>query len=119
MYKQMIIAAFVTAAAITGCTYEKIEPVTNCNTAETVSFTKHILPIIENNCFSCHNNGFKLGNVSLEGFTNIKAVAQSGKLLGVITHSPGFPAMPKSAAKLNACDIKTIEQWVQSGIQNN
>jgi hypothetical protein len=119
MYKQIIIALLVTAATITGCKYEKIEPVTTCNIPETVSFATNVAPVIQSNCFSCHNNGFRLGNVSLEGFANVKAVAQSGKLLGVITHSAGFPAMPKGAAKLNACDIKTIEKWVQSGSQNN
>ncbi len=111
--------AFVALIFAASCTYDKDllsvpDPVNNV-----VSFNANVNPIIQNNCFSCHNNQFSLGNLSLEGYTNLQKVALNGKLLSVINRSPGFPAMPKNASKLDNNTIAIIKQWVDNGAPNN
>ena len=110
----MFVAAL--QVALVGCDSKKenlLDP--ECNTPSPVNFGTTIAPVIQSNCFSCHNNSFKLGNVSLEGIANVRNVAASGKLLGVITHAPGFAKMPKGGAKLDACTIQAIEKWIADG----
>ncbi len=89
-----------------------------CDTSN-VSFTGSVVPILQNNCEGCHNAGFPSGGVNLVGFNNVQAAANSGRLLGAITHSSGFSPMPKDAAKLSSCDIEKIRIWINNGTLNN
>ena len=102
------------------CSYDKdaLLPAP-CNTTEVVSFTTQVAPVIKSNCFSCHNNTFRLGNISLDGYDNISQVASSGKLIKVISHAPGSPAMPQGAAKLDDCTISLIKKWIDIGNPQN
>jgi cytochrome c553 len=109
-------------AIIASCTYKKetvVATVTCADAEGTVSFSSKVSPIIQANCSSCHNNGFKSGGISLEGHTNIKGIAASGLLLGVISHSAGFSQMPKGGDKLSDCNIQTIKKWIEQGTLNN
>jgi signal recognition particle GTPase len=101
------------------CAYKKEVAETPCVLEPSVSFVTKVAPIIQSNCFQCHNNNFKLGNVTLEGYDNIKKVAASGKLFNVINHSPGFAKMPKNSNKLDDCSIATIKKWIDGGTPNN
>ena len=99
-----------------GCDSKKdklLDP--DCNLDSPINFGTTIAPVIQANCFSCHNNSFKLASISLEGINNVRNVAASGKLLGVINHAPGFPKMPKGGARLDECTIQAIEKWVADG----
>jgi hypothetical protein len=105
---------------LASCSYDKdaLLPAP-CNSGDAVSFATQVAPVIKSNCFSCHNNSFRLGNVSLDGYDNISRVASSGKLIKVISHEPGSPAMPQGAAKLDDCTISTIKKWVDNGNPQN
>jgi hypothetical protein len=102
-----------------GCSYDKELLTVPCVIEENISFAGKVAPIIENNCFSCHNDNFKLGNISLQGYSNIKKVAASGKLFNVITHAPGAVKMPKNADKLDDCSINSIKKWIDNGVPDN
>lgn len=107
--------------AATGCYYdveEEIYPSTECDTTD-ISYSMDVLPIIENNCYVCHDQATNLGNVTLEGHAHLKTMADNGKLLGVIKHQAGFPQMPQNAPQLIECDIAKIEQWVNDGALDN
>ncbi len=107
--------------AASGCYYdveEEIYPTTECDTMD-ITYSMDVLPIIETNCYVCHDQATNLGNVTLEGYERLKTVADNGKLLGVIKHQPGFPMMPQNAPQLVECDIAKIEQWVNDGAPNN
>lgn len=116
---KIIIILIVTLVVVTGCRYDKELLAVPCNSDNRVSFKSKVLPVIQSNCFSCHNNGFRLGNISLEGHNNIKVVAQSGRLFGVINHSAGFTPMPRGGSKLDDCTITTIKNWIENGTPDN
>ncbi|HUQ65790.1 MAG TPA: hypothetical protein VM101_06535 [Flavitalea sp.] len=91
-----------------------------CDTAN-MHYLADVVPILMNNCYRCHgtttNNGSQ-GRV-LEGYENLKPFAESGTLLGVITHAQGFTPMPQDASKLSECNINKIRSWITNGMQNN
>ena len=107
-----------------GCTNdaeEEINPTTPDSLCDTdnVLFSVDVLPVIEANCYVCHDAATKTAGINLEGYDNIKSVAVSGKLVGVISHAPGFPKMPRGRAQLPTCDIESIKQWIEDGTPEN
>jgi hypothetical protein len=110
----------------TGCYYdneEELYPGGQCDTTNT-KFSAVIQPILEANCLSCHSNSQApvSGNgVSFEGYSNFYNYLSTGQetFLGAIHRDPGFPQMPKNGPKLQECDIRKIEIWIENGKQNN
>lgn len=95
---------------------------TNCATAtcdtSNVTFSKSVLPIINNACLGCHNNSLASGGYNFSTYTGVKASVTAGRLMGSINYTPGFSGMPQGA-KLSACHINTIRKWVDAGALNN
>ena len=92
----------------------------NCDTVN-MEYMADVVPILQNNCYRCHGSNSNSGSfgIVLEGYNNIKPYAESGTLLGVISHAQGFVPMPQDAAKLSDCNINKIRSWIANGIQNN
>lgn len=93
-------------------------PPPTCNTQD-MKFAANVLPIISSNCYACHGNGATTAGVNLDGYANVKALVDNGKLVGVITHASGFPPMPYNKPKLSDCDINKIKAWIAGGASNN
>lgn len=89
-----------------------------CDTTD-ISFANDVLPIIKANCYSCHGNGEADGDISLDGYSNLKLRANSGDLEGTVKYLDGYPPMPEGSAKLSDCDINIITAWIKSGAPNN
>lgn len=110
------------ALMLTSCYYDVEEELypdqIECNNTK-VTFTTHIAPLVSNNCQSCHNNSMMNGNISLEGYENIKAQAENGNLVGAVDHQPGFTPMPQGQPKLPACEIEAIQKWIDNGTPND
>lgn len=83
------------------------------------TFAADIQPIINTYCKGCHNTNVPNGNVNLDNYQSIITVANNGKLVGTITHSTGFVAMPYNSSKLSECVISQISNWVNAGSPNN
>jgi hypothetical protein len=49
----------------------------------------------------------------------VQRVAANGRLVGVISHAAGYPAMPQGGPKLSDCEIARIRTWVRQGTPNN
>lgn len=111
----------LTSLLITGCYYDNEEDLYPENTCVTsnMSYSNNILPILEDNRYSCHSQVSNQGGVTLEGYNNLKSYVDNGKLIGVINHQSGFPAMPQGVSKLGQCQIDKIEAWVDQGSPNN
>jgi hypothetical protein len=93
----------------------------NCNcSCDPAKFTYSaiILPILSNNCVGCHNAGSLGGNINLSTYASVKTQVTNGKLVGSITHSTGFSAMPVGG-KLQDCQITQIKSWIAAGTLNN
>lgn len=116
---------FITSAVIFSCSKKSEDQISQDsgggNACDTVNMTYsgNIKPILQANCYSCHGNGQINGGVTLDSYAGVKAVADDGKLISVITHAPGFPQMPQGGAKLSECNINKIRDWINRGTQNN
>ena len=121
MKKALITGIFIVAvASLPGCYYDTEEALYpgNCDTVS-VTYSGSVLRILEANCYACHSSAAAQGGIVLEGYDRVKTVAGNGRLLGAITHTSGFSAMPKNTGKMDACDIGTIRQWIAAGTVNN
>lgn len=108
--------------ALSGCSKDNEEnqvvtPPPACTTAN-MSFTADVLPIISSNCGGCHGAS-PTAPFSLTNYTEIKAKADNGQLIGAITHAAGFSPMPKGGAKLSDCNISKIQAWIAQGTKDN
>src|SRR4249919_1832804 len=81
-------------------------PPATCNT-DSMSYANNVVPIMESYCFGCHGNGNTggSGGINLQGYDNLKPYADNGKLVGNITHAPGFVGMPYGQPKMPDCEI--------------
>ena len=94
-----------------------------CDTTGVIEFSTQVWPIIQANCVGCHNTALSSGGVNLDGYTHVKTYADLLRngipvLLGSIKQLNGFFAMPQNG-KLDDCDIRQIELWIEQGKQNN
>lgn len=105
------------------CYYDKAEllyPNQNaCDTSIVVTYSKTIVPILQQNCYSCHGGNSPSGGIAMGTYAADKAIAANGKLLGSIEHKSGYSPMPQNMAMLSTCDISKIKKWVSAGIPNN
>ncbi len=85
-----------------------------CDTSN-VSYTAPVSGIIQKHCLGCHSDNNPLGGLSLQGYNNVVAVANDGRLIGTVKHEAGYPAMPKNSSKLSDCKILQLEIWTQNG----
>ena len=91
----------------------------SCDTTN-VTFIGTILPILNNNCLSCHSNNTAASsgnNIRLENINDF--AARSVAVAGAINHTGSFSPMPKNGGKLKACSINQIEIWIRNGMTNN
>lgn len=84
-----------------------------------VTYSGTVVPIFETHCYGCHNPTFISGGVVLTNYNTVASLAGSGKLRGVISHTPGFIKMPQGGNKLSDCHIQKIKKWVDAGANND
>ncbi len=121
----LILTLLLTAILFGSCYYDKEDLLygsTNgpcTDTTGTISYAQKVQPILQQNCYSCHTGNFPSGNIVMGSHTADKALAQSGKLYGSISHAPGYSAMPKGMAALSTCRLAVIKKWIDNGMLNN
>jgi hypothetical protein len=123
-----LLSAFVTFVTIlffsASCYYDNEEALypsfnSSCDTTN-VTFSGKIVPILANNCLSCHSNASAAAagnNIRLQDYADVKTRATA--VTGSINHSGNYSPMPKNGGKLNACSIKLFDIWIRNGIPNN
>ena len=93
-----------------------------CNTTvcDTNSFTYSgaIAPIMQLYCTGCHNSPSSTGG-NLSDYNDVMNAAVNGRLIGDISHLPGYNAMPQGGTMLEDCQITQIKKWVAAGAPNN
>ena len=108
---------------LSGCYNDKADllyPAGGCNT-DNVTYSGTVKAILTQNCAlsGCHNAASAMAGVMLDDVAGAQAIAQDGRLVGVITHASGFSPMPKDRPKLSDCNIQQISKWVTAGAPNN
>lgn len=87
-----------------------------CDTTA-VSFSGFLMPLIQNQCLGCHGNSNPSAGIKLTNYTEVKAVAVSGKLYNSVTRTVNW--MPSGGVKLDGCNVSKIKSWVNAGSLNN
>lgn len=116
------IITLLLAGFIQGCYYhdpDLLDPNRSVCDTSIVTYSGTISPILTMHCSGCHSGASAPSGIRTDNYTFVKTIASNGKLLGTVTHSPGFSAMPKGGSKLNTCSIEKIRKWISAGAQNN
>ncbi|MBS1763961.1 MAG: cytochrome c [Bacteroidetes bacterium] len=119
--KIFYLAGTLLVMTFSSCYYDvedELYPASNCDTTD-VTYRQSVVPVLKNNCYSCHSTAMANGSVVLDNYQSVKAVAADGRLLGSINHESGYIAMPQDQGKLSDCDIRKITIWIENGIQDN
>ena len=95
--------------------------VVEANACDTVTFTKHIKPIIVANCAisGCHVSGFFMGDFATDTYAGINAKIPSGKFRGRVVDLTITPTMPYGMPPLAPAQIDLIKCWLEAGAPNN
>lgn len=88
-----------------------------CDTVSTVTFSKTIWPLIQTTCLGCHSGTSPSGNVLLENYNNVAALAANGSLIASLK-GIGVTKMPVGSS-LSDCRIRQFEIWIKNGYSNN
>ena len=125
MKKLIALSIFVAAGVFTGCYYDNMEDVypgnglfTPCDTTSVISYSNHIVPIIENNCINCHTGSSANAGVELNHYAGVSDAANNGLLVGVTWHESGYTPMPPNY-QIDSCSLVQIKKWVLAGAPNN
>ena len=115
-----ILAGLFLVWVLTGCYYDVEEELYgSCNTGNVTYSTTITNILVGNSCIGCHSGPSPSGNVSLQGYQNVKARAEDGRLFGAISHMNGFAPMPQGGSRLTNCDISKVKAWIDAGAPDN
>lgn len=125
MKKRFVLLAAATAAFLGGCYYDNMDDVypgaglfQPCDTTSTISYSNHIVPIIESNCINCHSGGGANADVHLDSYNGVYDAATTGLLVGATWHEVSYTPMPPNY-QLDSCSLVQIKKWVLAGAPNN
>lgn len=119
--ERIFIAVIILSGTLLPACYYDVEEILypgECNPGE-VSYSGTIIPILERECYTCHDALTQNGGINLEGYNLVLTQVQNGQFLGSIRHEVGFSAMPDGRPKLDNCTISKIEKWIDEGAPNN
>ena len=88
-----------------------------CETAD-LTYNNDIASIINSNCATagCHNaDAAANATFPMTDFAEVTVAVGFDRIVGAISHSNGFSAMPKNGDKLDQCVIDKVTQWIADG----
>ena len=109
------------------CTRNKVDPVCNRTLPKKISFSKHIIPILNENCnsSSCHSGNNPAGFLDLSAAMAYTELTKSGSgyvdtinPTSSILYTQITSSMPPSG-KMDPCNIDMILKWIDQGAKNN
>jgi hypothetical protein len=115
----LLIGGFV--GYLSGCSKQsadKLERSTGCDTTN-VSYALQVLPILQNNCYSCHSGTTPPTGIGLDSYAKLKTFAGNGFLVDAVTQNGIVTPMPYGLPELPSCEVNTIVAWVNQGALNN
>ena len=89
-----------------------------CDTTA-VTFSGKIVPLLSNNCLSCHSNAASAsagGGIKLQDYADVQS--RTVAIAGSIKHTGSYSPMPKNGGTLNSCLISQFDIWVKNGAPN-
>jgi hypothetical protein len=115
----------IASAGLAGCYYDNMDEVypgaglfQPCDTTSVISYNTHIVPIMQNNCVSCHSGSGANGGVTLDNYQGVYDVATNTTLIGVTWHEALYTPMPPNY-QIDSCSLVQLKKWVDAGAPNN
>jgi uncharacterized membrane protein len=105
-----VLALLVTAACVDHHLESTIS--VECDGAETVSYSDHIMPIVEENCSRCHNSSF-VGRNWTDPVQLQEHAGEAARRVQLPTTHPDH--MPQAPPELTLEEIKSIVCWAEQG----
>ncbi|NBB30417.1 hypothetical protein [Cellulophaga sp. BC115SP] len=103
------------------CTNQhQVEPnICVANQSKEISFKTDIIPILQKNCWSCHNAVNHSGGLVLETYQQVSEDAKSGELYDAIVPFNSNPTRMPKGGILSECEVATIKKWIDNKMPNN
>ena len=127
MKKYLLILTVVLAFA--ACSHEddpKDDDTDACKTSSVTYSTTVTGILADYNCLGCHSASTANilgGDNLLDSYDAVKAHADRGALVGVLTNAAGYEdkqmPQPPSTPGLDSCEVVQIQAWVAAGAPNN
>ena len=89
-----------------------------CDTTN-VSYSGQVLPILQDNCYTCHSGSNPVSGIELSDFSVLQSHVKNGDLKSAVTHTGSVIPMPYGLPMLPSCEVNTIVAWVNQGALNN
>jgi len=103
------------------CTFDNEEDLLEdfiCDTTDIVY--NNLTYIFSDICSVCHSNDFTyVDEIKMDSYDNVRSSINTGLVWPAINHLEGSPPMPDDLPKLQECDLKKIEAWINVGMPNN
>ncbi len=126
MKRKLIVPAIalLTAMFFSSCYYDKADILypssgTGCDTVLAVSYSQQVVPMLAQQCYSCHTGSSPSGGILMGTYATDKALADNGKLYGTISYASGYSPMPEGAPKMSDCQLAIIKKWIDASAPNN
>ena len=94
--------------------------------AATVSFSKDIVPILDNSCVNCHGGDRIEEGLKLQSYEDVFAGSKNGAVVvpgdasnSLLAELVANHKMPKRGAKLTNPQVQLIIDWINEGALNN
>ena len=115
LFMRVLTLAFISCMVLNSCEFKNEEEFEkqNCDTLN-ITYLK-VKPIFEYNCIRCHNDQLNYFGIKLNTYSNAKNAAQTGLLKLAVNHDPKVTPMPFQQSKLEDCDLKKINIWIDTG----
>jgi mono/diheme cytochrome c family protein len=83
--------------------------------ASSVEFEKTVAPVLSKSCIACHNDRARMGNLSLEVYTDAAtALAHPEVWQKVLNKLAAGEMPPRNAAPLTAAELAAVIAWVKT-----
>jgi hypothetical protein len=94
-----------------------------------VTYEEHVLPVLRDKCFGCHNPDKKRGGLVVSSYGTLMAGGSSGavinagdpdgsRLYKLVSHQEE-PNMPPKSPRIPEAELQTIRQWIAGGALEN
>jgi hypothetical protein len=91
---------------------------------DTITFSKHVRPIIQANCTSCHTPGgsgeiYGHADYTTDMYAGLKPKVDNGELMSHVIDLTATPTMPLGSSPLPQEQRDILKCWVEAGAPNN
>lgn len=118
----VVLCIGILTLSLNSCKKNSADPIDACDTAETVSFSNDIVPLLNSTCAysGCHTVAFASGDFT--AYAGVAEKASAGSLLARVVTVKDMPpsyAPDDKPQELSTCDIELFSSWIDAGFPDN